>query len=113
MSPLVQGVRIEERNCPFCGKSIPSKLHSCPYCREDIPHVKVSSGVSAAEGSKKFQRGLLYMLMAGVIYYFTSASSPWQSPIPIPGFVNEYLAPLLFLGGAGMTLYGLVLKMKG
>ena len=112
MSPFVQGVRIEERNCPFCGKSIPSKLHNCPHCREAIPNVKVSSGFSSTEGSKRFQRGLLYMLLAGVIYYFTSPSSPWQSPIPIPSFVNQYLTPLLFLGGAGMALYGLVIKMR-
>ena len=113
MSPTVQGAYIEERKCPFCGKSIPSKLHNCPFCREAIPHVKVSSGYSSAEGSRKFQRGLLYMLMAAVIYYLASAASPWKSPIPIPTFVNQYLTPLLFLGGAGMALYGLVLKMKG
>ncbi len=112
MSPTAQGMYIEERNCPFCGRSIPSKLNHCPFCREAIPVVKVSSSASSSEGSRQIRRGLLYMLMAGIIYYFAGGYSDWKPPIPIPAFVNQYLCPLLFLGGAGMALYGLYLKMK-
>lgn len=108
----MQGMTIEQRDCPFCGKPVPVKLNNCPYCREAIPQVHVSSGYFSLEGRRKIRRGLLYMLLAGIIYYFAGGYSTWRVPIPIPGFVNQYLTPLLFLAGAGMTLYGLYLKMK-
>jgi len=53
------------------------------------------------------------MLLAGVIYYFAAGyAKPLEIPITIqPGIIN-YLAPLLFLGGLGLALFGLVLKAK-
>lgn len=108
----MQGMTYEERDCPFCGKSIPARLNNCPYCREAMPTVRLSSTKSAGEGRRLFRRGLLYMLLAGIIYFFGGGYSAWQPPIPIAPFVNQYLTPLLFLAGLGMTLYGLILKMK-
>ena len=112
MSPSVQGMYADDRKCPFCGKPAPGRLSHCPFCREAIPEVKVGSRYSDLEGRKKIRRGLLYMLMAGIIYYFAGGYSPWQSPIPIPAFVNQYFTPLLFLGGMGLTLYGLFVRMR-
>jgi hypothetical protein len=50
-----------------------------------------------------------------VIHYFAAGyASPFQIPLPAPVLpvVTQYLTPLLFLGGFGMTIYGLFLKMK-
>jgi hypothetical protein len=37
---------------------------------------------------------------------------PIQLPILVLPLVTDYLSPLLFLGGLGMTLYGLFLRIK-
>lgn len=103
----------QTRQCAFCGKRINVHLNQCPFCREMVPQVHLSSRVSMVDGNKKIRRGLLYMLLAGVIYYLTSTSAmPLQLPITVAPIVNNYLAPLLFLGGLGMSLYGLVVKAK-
>jgi hypothetical protein len=53
------------------------------------------------------------MLLAGVIYYFAAGyAKPLQIPVTIQPTIVNYLSPLLFLGGLGLTLYGLVLKAK-
>jgi hypothetical protein len=56
------------------------------------------------------RRGLLYMLLAGIIYYFGGGYSTFAMPIPIPDAVTTYLAPLLFLAGFGLCIYGFYLK---
>jgi len=53
------------------------------------------------------------MLLAGVIHYFSAGyAMPLQLPVDIMPIVANYLTPLLFLGGLGLTLYGLILKAK-
>ena len=104
---------LQTRQCAFCGKRISVHVAQCPFCREMVPQVRLSSRVATVDGNKKIRRGLLYMLLAGVVYYFTSASIlPLQLPVSVTPVVNNYLAPLLFLGGLGMSLYGLILKAK-
>lgn len=112
MSPSAQGMYADDRKCPFCGKPVPGKLNHCPFCREAIPDVKVGSRYSDSEGRQKMRRGLLYMLMAGIIYYFAGGYGAWKSPIPVPAFVNQYFTPLLFFGGMGLALYGLYVRMR-
>jgi hypothetical protein len=58
------------------------------------------------------RHGLLYMLLAMVIYYFAGGYSHLQLPVQVPAIVTQYLTWLLFLGGAGMVVYGFVLKMQ-
>jgi len=50
------------------------------------------------------------MLMAAVIGYFASGSSIWTLPVPVPSLLANYLLPLLFLSGLGLSLYGLYLR---
>ena len=104
---------VETRQCAFCGKRIPARLNQCPFCREMVPQVQLwrSSGNA---GRHQIRRGLLYMLLAGVIYYFAAGyAKPLQLPVAVQPVVSNYLAPLLFLGGLGLTLYGLILRAKG
>ena len=103
---------MQMRQCAFCGKRIAAHLNQCPFCREMVPQVHLSRASSGA-GRTQIRRGLLYMLLAGVIYYFGAGyAKPLEVPIAIQPAVVNYLAPLLFLGGLGLTLYGLVLKAK-
>jgi hypothetical protein len=103
---------MEMRQCAFCGKAIAGHLNQCPFCREMVPQVRLSRSSSVA-WRQPIRRGLLYMLLAGVIYYFAAGyAKPLEIPIAIQPAVINYLAPLLFLGGLGLALFGLVLKAK-
>jgi hypothetical protein len=104
---------MDKKNCPFCGKPVAVTLDRCPFCREAIPRVQVSTrGSGSGDGRANIRRGLLWALLAGVIYYFAGSHSEFKLPVEIPGFVNIYLTPILFLGGAGMVLYGLFQKIR-
>ena len=104
---------MDKKSCPFCGKPVSVNLDRCPFCREAIPTVRLgASASSGSDGRANIRRGLLWALLAGVIYYFAGGHSPLKLPIEVPGFVNVYLTPILFLGGAGMALYGLFQKIR-
>jgi hypothetical protein len=103
--------------CAYCGKQMAARLTQCPYCREAVPTVHVSrrSG-PAGSGGHQMRRGLLYMLLAAVIHYFAGGyGAPiflLPLPAPVMPLLTQYLTPLLFLGGFGLAIYGLVLKAK-
>jgi hypothetical protein len=103
------------QRCAYCGKQIAARLTQCPFCREAVATVQVKHR-SGPDGNHQLRRGLLYMLLAGVIHYFAGGyGAPiFQIPLPAPvmPLMTQYLTPLLFLGGLGMTIYGLFLKVK-
>ncbi len=99
------------RQCPFCGMALPDRLKQCPYCRETIPEIRATKPYNP-EGRKKIRQGLLYMLMAAVIYYFAGGYSAWQLPVTIQPMVTSFLSPLLFLSGLGLSLYGFYVRIK-
>ncbi len=86
-------------------------LTRCPHCREDIPQVHVSSRRRTG-GRHEIRRGLLYMLLAGVIQYFASGYSNFTLPIAVPPLVTAYLAPVVFLSGLGLLIYGFYLRAR-
>ncbi|HEY6269501.1 MAG TPA: hypothetical protein VIX11_14450 [Candidatus Acidoferrum sp.] len=108
----------ETQRCAYCGKQMAARLTQCPYCREAVPTVQLSSrrSGSVSAGRSQIRRGLLYMLLGGVIHYFAGGyGAPiFQIPLPTPvmPLVTQYLTPLLFLGGLGFTIYGLFLKVR-
>src|SRR5258707_10306906 len=106
---------MQMRQCAFCGKRIAAHLNQCPFCREtvlQVPQMRLSRS-SRGAGRMQIRRGLLYMLLAGVIYYFAAGyAKPLEVPIAIQPAIVNYLSPLLFLGGLGLTLYGLIQKAK-
>jgi hypothetical protein len=102
------------RRCVFCGKNMAAHLTQCPFCREAVPQVQLSRR-AGPDGRWQIRRGLLYMLLGGVIHYFAAGyGAPFQIPLPVPvlPLVTQYLTPLIFLGGLGLTLYGLFLRIK-
>jgi hypothetical protein len=103
---------VPTRQCPYCGKLISDHLLECPYCHETIPEIRVSAPVRSNAGRRKIRQGLLYMLLAAVIHFFAGGYSAMELPFPIQPVVTVYLAPLLFLSGLGLTLYGFYLHRK-
>src|ERR1700674_3127918 len=102
----------ETRRCVYCGKSMAARMAQCPFCREMVPQVQLSRR-SGADGRKQMRRGLLYMLLAAVIYYFAGGyGAPLRLPLQIVPAVTNYLLPLICLGGLGLAIYGLFLRIK-
>jgi DNA-binding helix-hairpin-helix protein with protein kinase domain len=105
----------DTRRCVFCGKHMAAHLTQCPFCREAVPQVQLTRR-TGPNGRQQIRRGLLYMLLGAVIHYFAGGyGAPiFQIPLPAPAMplVTQYLTPLLFLGGLGLTLYGLFLKIR-
>jgi hypothetical protein len=87
-------------------------LMQCPFCREAVPQVQLTRR-RGSSGREQIRRGLLFMLLAAVVYYFAGGyGAPLRIPIEIVPAVMNYLLPLLFLGGLGLTLYGFFLRIK-
>jgi hypothetical protein len=95
------------RQCPYCGKSVAKHLVSCPHCREGVSQVQVKAAPPAAKKGQ-LGRGLLYMLLALVIRYAAEQASSMNLPFSIHPAVTSYLSPMLFLGGLGLALYGVL-----
>jgi len=103
---------MQKRQCAFCGKRIDAHLNQCPFCREMVPQVRLSRS-GGTSGRTQMRQGLLYMLLAGVIYYFGAGyAKPLALPVAVQPAVTNYLAPLLFLFGLALALYGLILRLK-
>jgi len=100
------------RECPYCGKMVYDSLAQCTYCRETLPEKKIRGGSGEQAGGDTIRRGLLYMLLAGVVGYFASGSSPLKIPVFVPHLVVIYLSPLLFLSGLALSLRGLYLHFR-
>jgi hypothetical protein len=99
------------RQCVHCGKPVRTHLRQCPFCREMIPEVPVPRRWGS-DGRREIRRGLFYMLLAAVIYYFAGGYSEIKLPLTIVPAVTTYLSPLLFFGGLGLSLYGVVLRFR-
>lgn len=113
------------RQCPFCGKMISVVHTQCPFCREAVPPppgsqstVYASSSKSnsgaVGDGNRKIRQGLLYMLLAGVIQYLVGGyGAPiLKVPVHVLPAVTTYLAPMLFLCGLGLSVYGFFLHAR-
>jgi hypothetical protein len=111
MAISLQNQALATRPCVFCGKSMLAHLTRCPHCREDIPQVQLSARPRTG-GRIEIRRGLLYMLLAGVIQYFAGGYSPFTLPIAVNPLITSYLAPAVFLSGFGLLIYGFYLRAK-
>jgi hypothetical protein len=112
MAVSLQNQALATRPCVFCGKSMFAHLTRCPHCREDIPKVQLSSRPPRTGGRLEIRRGLLYMLLAGVIQYFAGGYSSFTLPISVHPLITSYLAPVVFLSGLGLLIYGFYLQAK-
>lgn len=99
------------RECPYCGKMVYDQLTQCNYCRERLPEIRrPRPAATRPAGSDSIRRGLLFMLVAAAIGYFASEASAWTLPVVVPPLVANYLSPLLFLSGLGLSFHGLYLR---
>jgi hypothetical protein len=99
---------VPTRQCPYCGQLVHDSLAECPHCHETIPELRADAPAPrrSDDARRKIRRGLLCMLLAAVIHYFAGGYSAMELPFPIQPVVTVYLAPLLFLAGLGLSLYG-------
>lgn len=101
------------RQCPFCGQFVDEEALSCYNCREALPERGAKRFRNPAAGYHEIRRGILYTVLAGVIHYFAARLGGYDLPVQIPQAIPDYLTLFLFLGGAGLFLYGLILKIRG
>jgi len=86
-------------------------LNRCPHCREDVPRVQLASRPPTTAGRLQIRRGLLYSagrrdsIFRWWLQQFRRTGR--RSPI-----VTAYLAPVVFLSGLGLLLYGFYLRAK-
>src|SRR2546423_8812045 len=72
----------DTRRCVFCGKYMAAHLTQCPFCREAVPQVQLSRR-AGPNGREQIRRGLLYILLGGVIHYFAGGyGNPLHDPLP-------------------------------
>jgi hypothetical protein len=91
---------------------MPAHLTQCPFCREAVPQVHLTQR-RGPDGRMQIRRGLLFMLLAAFVYYFAGGyGQPLRMPVEIVPTVTNYLLPLLFLSGLGLSIYGLYLRIK-
>jgi len=100
------------RQCGYCGKYTPVTRTECPHCHESFVSLPTASRLRTPTRGE-IRRGLLYMLLAGVIHYFASGYSGMDIPLPISPVVTQYLTPLLFFSGLGFVAYGFVMRNRG
>lgn len=105
------GQTVAVRPCVFCGKPVPTRLNRCPHCREEVPEVRLSAR-PGKDGRREIRRGLMYMFLAAVIYFFAGGYSAFTLPVALSPLVSTYLAPAVFLGGLGLCIYGFFVRMR-
>ena len=84
---------------------MPVDCGQCPTCRETLPEVR-GAVRPTVERPSEIRRGMLAMLLAGVIHYFSGGYSALNLPYPINPVITVYLSPMLFLSGLGLAVYG-------
>ena len=113
MSVSLQNQSLAMRPCVFCGKPIGAHLNRCPFCREAVPEMRLAPGsVVRTGGREQMRRGVLYMLLAGVIHFFAAGYSGMTLPIAVPPLVTGYLSPVVLMAGSGLLLYGIYLRYR-
>src|SRR4051794_31994828 len=104
MSAIPSG---DMRQCIHCGKLIRRGLAQCPYCREAQAEVTATATRGNTGSGGHFRTGLLLMLLAGVIQYFSGGYSPLELPEQLTSAALAYAVPILAVGGVAMILYGI------
>ena len=108
----MSNLRKAARQCAYFGKPVLKNTTHCPHCREVLPQVRVAPAVVVSRGNERSQilRGLLYMLLAVVVHYVLKRSGTLNLPFTVPP-ITLYLTPVMFLGGLGLALYGLMTRV--
>jgi hypothetical protein len=104
-----------QAQCPYCGAELQELTTLCPVCRESLEQAKqVYEKPHTVEGGRQIRRGMMWMWLAALLFYFAGDYSPLRFPLPqVSPLLTQYLLPFVFLGGLGMVTYGLFLRSRG
>jgi len=75
-----------------------------------VPHTTFRDPMA---GRAQVRRGMMYLWLGAIFYYFIGGYSGLEVPFEVPLVVVDYALPLLFLAGSALVLYGLFLKFRG
>jgi hypothetical protein len=113
MSGSSRGQQPETQQCIHCGQQIRRYLLQCPYCREaQAEHRSSATSAPKIQTYGHFRSGLLLMLLSAALHYFAGGYSPLVVPSEISSPVLTYIAPLVFLGGLLISLWGFFLRVR-
>lgn len=101
------------RQCPFCGKLIAQAATHCLSCQAELPAIRQKVHSSSEASRRLIRRGMLWMLLAGVLYYFAAGYSALEFPVAIAPMLTGWVLPLLFLAGLGLLIYGVYCRFTG
>jgi hypothetical protein len=106
--------KLQVQQCIHCGKQIRRNLKQCPHCREAQAEQRPAATPRPRQTNAPghFRHGLLLILLSGVIHYVAGGYSPLVLPDNISSPLLTYLAPVLFVGGAFLILWGFFLRMR-
>lgn len=101
------------RQCPFCGKPVGQAATHCASCQAELPAIRQRVGSSNEASRRLIRRGMLWMLLAGVLYYFAAGYGALEFPVAIAPMLTGWVLPLLFLAGLGLLAYGVYCHFTG
>lgn len=101
------------RQCPFCGKAVGQAATHCSSCQAELPAIRQRGRTSNEASRRLIRRGMLWMLLAGVLYYFAAGYSAFEFPVAIAPILTGWVLPLLFLAGLGLLTYGVYCRFTG
>ena len=67
----------------------------------------------AEKSKRQIRRGLMYMWIAGLVYYLTKGyAEPLHLPVTYLPILTDYVLPFMFLGGLGLIGLGLFRRAR-
>ena len=103
---------MNQHQCPYCGKLIPSTVTRCPSCQAELAAVRQRVHYGSEASRRLIRRGMLWMLLAGVLYYFAAGYGAFQFPVAVVApMLTGWVLPLLFLAGLGLVIYGVYCRL--
>jgi hypothetical protein len=104
---------MNQHQCPFCGKLVPATVTRCPSCQTELPVLRQRVHYASEASRRLLRRGILWMLLAGVLYYFAAGYGAFEFPVAVAPMLTDWVLPLLFLAGLGLALYGAYGRLRG
>lgn len=107
------GLELSEAGADFWGKEVQEALQTAGLVEseEEEEPAPLPEEIEETRSSMS-RRGLLYALMASVLFFFAGGHSAWSFVLQVGAIVKVVLLPLLFFGGLGLSLYASIFYLR-